>query len=283
MTAELRPVRSPPRRQGTQVGSAFLRECRDALASLGGAEEADRQRRSAPRSRRRTAGWRRGAAAAWPPASAPRRAPDQRPATYRATAASSSPAGHRRRDQSDLGGPDPVEGVAGQEQLGGGPGGQPGQHGGGDHRRDHAEAHLGERERGVGRARPRGRRRRSGPGRRPGPVRPPAPPPASGDSQIAASTSPSRPAGTRARPNAAAVSFRSAPEQKTGPVWREHDRPAPRRPRPRPRARRAARSISADGQRVAVARAVQRERRHPGRAPVRTRSSCRQYGMAGHD
>lgn len=40
-----------------------------------------------------------------------------------------------------------------------------------------------------------------------------------GHSQTAASTSPSIPAGTLPLAYAAAVSFRSAPEQNTGPVW----------------------------------------------------------------
>jgi hypothetical protein len=39
------------------------------------------------------------------------------------------------------------------------------------------------------------------------------------DSQIAASTSPSRPTGTRPVSSAAAVSVRSAPDEKTWPVW----------------------------------------------------------------
>ena len=46
-----------------------------------------------------------------------------------------------------------------------------------------------------------------------------------GHSQIAASTSPSIAAGTVPPARAAAVSLRSAPEQKTGPVWRQHDHP----------------------------------------------------------
>ena len=54
-----------------------------------------------------------------------------------------------------------------------------------------------------------------------GPGRPGRPGPRTGfgHSQIAASTSPSIPAGTRPLACAAAVSFRSAPEQNTGPVW----------------------------------------------------------------
>ena len=192
----------------------------DSLDALGGTEVRRPTARSWPRSRHGTCrlsapaqqllgpGAARPGAPRTSAATVPRRRP--RRARSAGTAAVTRPISAARA---------PSKTSPGQVQLGRGARGQPRQHGGGDHRRDHAEAHLGERERRLRRAhrdvgggdeaQAAGAGRAGRPGRRP----------ASGTPRSPRARRRAGSTGSVPGPNAAAVSLRSAPEQKTGPVW----------------------------------------------------------------